>query len=292
MGNSLFAEAKFILFNYIASTRACQRKGLLPMKEILKKLHVNIPFVMLYESYLPRFIQMRINPEIGFDAVALDQYDLEQSRRVASELHGQDLSINLHGPFMDLSPGSPDPSIRKLTRQRFDRMIRLAAIYKAERVIFHAGYERRRYGYMQEQWAETAGETFLGLWRGLEQEGSILILENVFEEGPEDLLPLLGALKTAGFCLDTGHQAAFSSTPQDRWIETLWPYLRQLHLHDNRGEKDEHLAMGQGEIDFQSLFKDLRLKMEKPPAITLEPHRESDLWPSVEYLEKVWPWES
>jgi sugar phosphate isomerase/epimerase len=262
------------------------------MKEILKKIHVNVPFVMLYQSYLPRFIRMRINPEIGFDAAALDQYGLEESRGVASELRAQNLSINLHAPYMDLSPGSPDPSVMAVTARRFDRMIRLAAIYKPERVIFHAGYDRRRYGYMQELWTEKAFKTWSRVANPLKDLGSILILENVFEDDPEDLLPLLGALKTAGFCLDTGHQAAFSSTPQDRWIETLWPYLRQLHLHDNRGEKDEHLAMGQGEIDFQSLFKNLRLKMEKPPAITLEPHRESDLWPSVEYLEKVWPWES
>jgi hypothetical protein len=24
--------------------------------------------------------------------------------------------------------------------------------------------------------------------------------------------------------------------------------------------------------------------------ITLEPHREEDLWPSLEYLAKLWPW--
>jgi endonuclease IV len=179
MGNTPFAGEKSLLSNYIPSTKQCQRRGLCLMKEIFKKIHVNIPFVMLYESCLPRFIRMGINPEIGFDAAALDQYNFEESRRVAADLHAQNLSINLHGPFMDLSPGSPDPSIRALTRERFDRMIRLAALYKAERVIFHAGYDGRRYGYMQELWTETAGETWSRVAKGLEHVGSILILENV-----------------------------------------------------------------------------------------------------------------
>jgi sugar phosphate isomerase/epimerase len=171
-------------------------------------------------------------------------------------------------------------------------MIELASLYKAKRVIFHAGYDKRRYGTMREFWVEKAVETWSSLAKSLEDAGSILILENVYEDGPEDFLPLFNALKNSGFCLDTGHQAAFGSTPLDRWVDTLWPYLRQLHLHDNRGENDEHLPMGQGEIDFQTLFKKLILKMKSPPAVTLEPHRESDLWPSLQYLEKVWPWES
>jgi sugar phosphate isomerase/epimerase len=291
MDDTLLAAGRNPFIQLYSKHKIVSMEVLLPMKEIFKKIHVNIPFVMLYESYLPRFIQMRINPEIGFDAVALDRYSLKESRRVAAELHDQDLSINLHGPFMDLSPGSPDPSIRTLTRQRFDRMVGLASLFKAKRVIFHAGYDRRRYGYMKELWVENAVETWAPLAKSLEEAGSNLILENVYEEDPEDFLPLFDALETASFCLDTGHQAAFSSTPLDRWVETLWPYLGQLHLHDNRGENDEHLAMGQGKIDFETLFKKLKLKMKSPPAVTLEPHRESDLWPSVEYLEKLWPWE-
>jgi sugar phosphate isomerase/epimerase len=143
---------------------------------------------------------------------------------------------------------------------------------------------------MQSLWVETAVETFSPLAVRLADMGASLILENVYEDRPEDLLPLLDAVDGAGFCLDTGHQSAFSRTPLERWVETLSPCLRQLHLHDNRRDKDEHLAMGQGEIDFESLFRALFRKMETPPAITLEPHREEDLWPSVEYLEKVWPW--
>jgi len=263
------------------------------MREILSKIYVNVPFAMLSRTYLARFIGMRMNPEIGIDAAALLQYRIEDYHRVAGELHEEGLHVNLHAPFMDLSPGSPDPSVLALTRERFDRVRVLAAIFGAKRVIFHAGYDRRRYGFMRQSWVEKALETWSTLARAFRKTGTIMLLENVYEHSPEDLVELFKALQNegVGFCLDTGHQAAFSGASLDRWVHVLGPYLRQLHLHDNRGEEDEHLALGEGNIDFESLLKTLKATIANPPVLTLEPHKENDLWPSIEYLERNWPWE-
>ena len=48
--------------------------------------------------------------------------------------------------------------------------------------------------------------------------------------------------------------------------------------------------LGKGAINFAILFDYLKAERKEPPVITLEPHKEEDLWPSVEYLEKIWPW--
>ena len=261
---------------------------------ILGKIFVNVPFSMLSESYLSRFITMRVNPEIGIDAAALDRYPLKEYLRVANSLKGEGLKVNLHAPFMDLAPGSPDSSILALTRARFERMVELGTTFEAKGVIFHAGYDRKRYGFMKESWVTTAVETWLPLAKVFRKTGAILLLENVYEHSPEELLGLFEALKSeeVGFCLDTGHQAAFSRSPLVRWVQVLGPFVRQLHLHDNRGEDDEHLALGQGSIDFRSLFRILESTLREPPGLTLEPHKENDLWPSIEYLEKSWSWEA
>jgi len=73
-------------------------------------------------------------------------------------------------------------------------------------------------------------------------------------------------------------------------VDSLAPYLGELHLHDNCGKQDEHLAMGKGNIDFQRIFKHLKDRRKDLPTITLEPHKEEDLWLSLEYLEKIWAW--
>ena len=47
------------------------------MSQILHEIQVNIPFTMLYESYLPQFLEYGINPEIGFDAAAFDRFSMK-----------------------------------------------------------------------------------------------------------------------------------------------------------------------------------------------------------------------
>jgi hypothetical protein len=53
---------------------------------------------------------------------------------------------------------------------------------------------------------------------------------------------------------------------------------------------DSHLAMGRGSVAFRDLFDYLRKNETRRPLITLEPHVDKDLWPSLEFLEKNWPW--
>ena len=43
-------------------------------------------------------------------------------------------------------------------------------------------------------------------------------------------------------------------------------------------------------IDFKLLFAYLISNDLPRPIITLEPHQEEDLWPSLNYLATVWPW--
>jgi endonuclease IV len=55
-------------------------------------------------------------------------------------------------------------------------------------------------------------------------------------------------------------------------------------------EKDDHLPMGSGTIDFRPLFNYMKLNRKSSPIITLEPHCEADMWLSLAYLSKVCPW--
>ena len=262
------------------------------MNSLIEKVHINIPFTMLQEGYLEKFIQQGLNPEIGFDASALDRFSASDFRKTAKRVHDAGLPITLHAPFVDLSPGSPDPHIRSVTRMRFEQILGLVKEFKPRTVVCHAGYDEKRYWYFRDPWIENSVAMWSWLGQSLRAEGALLMLENVYEHGPDDIRVLFEKLenKGVGFCLDTGHQAVFGNVSLDKWVNALGPYLGQLHLHDNSGAKDDHLAMGMGTIDFQTLFRNLKAIKKDPPIMTLEPHREEDFLPSIEYLEKVWPW--
>ncbi len=261
-------------------------------QNIKRKVQVNIPFKMLYDTYLDRFLEYALNPEIGIDAAVLDRFDFADFKRIGKILHDHSLSVTLHGPFIDLSAGSTDPAVRALTRNRFEQLLKLVPVFKPKTVVCHAGYDWKRYGYFKAQWIENCLETWSWLANGLNEMGAGLMLENVYEKDPQDIRVLLDRLKNlnVGFCLDCGHLSAFGNSDLKGWLQSLGPYIRQLHLHDNNGSNDEHLAMGLGTIDFKLLFNYFKLNYISPPMITLEPHREEDLWPSLEYLAGLWPW--
>lgn len=74
-----------------------------------------------------------------------------------------------------------------------------------------------------------------------------------------------------GVCLDTGHYNLYDSD-LDRAIEILGRHLKVLHIHDNHGEKDEHILPYSGTIkwaNFSNILK--RIKYEGTLNLELSP---------------------
>ena len=213
------------------------------MHDIRRKVQVNIPFKFLFDTHLDRFLEHKLNPEIGIDAAALERFTFADFKRIGKILDDHALSVTLHGPFIDLSAGSTDPAVRTLTRNRFEQLLKLVPVFRPKTVVCHAGYDWRRYGYFKSHWLENCLETWSWLANSLGQHGVRLMLENVYEEDPEDIRVILDRLKNpnVGFCLDCGHLSAFGNAELEVWLESLGSYIGQLHLHDNHGSNDEHL---------------------------------------------------
>jgi len=92
--------------------------------------------------------------------------------------------------------------------------------------------------------------------------GIRILLENLQNEitTPEHLLEILnvGHFDRVGICLDVGH--AYLANPEnnigiDAAFELLKPRIAELHLHDNHGQKDDHLWPGTAAIDWTHVAK-------------------------------------
>ena len=263
-----------------------------PIRKLLHQVQINIPFTMLYDTYLDRFLEYRLNPEIGIDAEALERFDLSDYQGIAETLHDHHLTVTLHGPFIDLAAGSTDPAVKAVSRNRFEQLLELVPIFRPAAIVCHAGYDWKRYSYFRDEWMKNSRETWSWLADRLLAQGSRLMLENVYETDSRDMGDILQLLKSrnVGFCLDAGHLIAFGRGDLKQWLADLGTYIGQLHLHDNHGSDDEHIALGKGKIDFKLLFTYLISHNLPRPIITLEPHEEAALWPSLDYLATLWPW--
>lgn len=256
-------------------------------RKTLDAVQVNIPYRMLVESYLDIFVTNRINLEIGLDADALENFTRSDFESTAAALSAYGPRITLHGPFIDLSAGSKDPRIRKVTRHRLGQVLDLIPIFKPITLVCHAGYDAKRYSFFKEEWLRNSLDTWSWFARELNALGVRLMLENVYEKDPLDLLVLLESLESenVGLCLDIGHLWSFGQSTPDMWLDTLGRFIGQFHLHDNDRTFDQHMGMGFGSIDFTPVWRYMRSRKQDPPVVTLEPHEKEDLLHSLAYLE-------
>ena len=262
------------------------------MSNLRGLVQVSTTFTLLREGQLDHFTRHGLNPEIGIDAGAIERYSPGDFADVADALQRHGLTVTLHAPFVDLSAGSTDPAIRAVTRRRFEELLELVPVFRPRTVVAHAGYDWQRYEYFRKTWLDHCTGFWSEMADRLNRAGCRLMLENVYEHGPGEILELFERLRGhgVGLCLDCGHLTAFGRAPLQEWLQVLGGFSGQLHLHDNGGEKDDHLAMGQGRIDFRPLFAYLEAHRSQPPVVTMEVHRPEDIWPSLEYLQTLWPW--
>jgi sugar phosphate isomerase/epimerase len=256
-------------------------------EDIIRRIQICVPFRLLKEKYLPMVLEKRINPEIGIDGGIIDTHSKKDFLEMASILQQEDLSITLHGPFYDLVPGGMDKKILKASRERLREAFDIIPLFEPLSIICHTGYDRKRYHEVEDEWLDTALETWAPLVKDLHGTRTTLMLENVYEKTPRLLLRLLSGLNTekAGFCFDAGHMNVFSETNMKGWLTALGPFLKEVHLHDNDGTSDDHLAIGQGKIDFEHLFEYME-ENHLRPIMTLEAHKEKGVWESLEVLSR------
>lgn len=261
--------------------------------EALKsRVQVNIPFPYLWRGYLELFLDLGLNPEIGLDHYSLGRYAPAVFRRAARTFHQAGRRITLHAPFQDLLPGALDDQILAASRRRLRQAWRYLPVFRPRSIVCHLGYEARFYGGDTPKWLARAAATWKELAARAAAHGVMVMLENVYETEPELHLEIVRRVDAANLrvCLDVGHLFAFGGGDWLRWLETLAPVIGQLHLHDNHGAADEHLALGDGSIPLSEILQFLADRQPRP-LITLEPHQEGSLQPSLDFLAQIWPWE-
>ena len=259
---------------------------------LTSRVQVNIPFPYLMRGYLERFLELGLNPEIGLDAYSLGRYAPAVFRRAARAFQQAGRRLTLHGPFQDLLPGALDDAILAASRRRLRQACRYLPVFKPVSLVCHLGYEARFYGGDTPKWLDRSVATWKEMAARAAVHGVTVMLENVYETEPELFLTLVRRVGAANLqvCLDVGHLYAFGGGDWSRWLNTLAPVVGQLHLHDNHGNADAHLALGAGIIPLPEILR-FFAEHRSQPLITLEPHQEGSLQPSLDFLAQIWPWE-
>lgn len=254
-------------------------------------LFVNLPlsFAANEPRYIDMLIEQGVSPELGMDTYAVQDLDIHWHTKTAARFAEAGLSCGIHLPFFDLAPGSLNDHILNATRTTLLRALEFSQVYEPTHFVGHPDYEVGQHELYYEEWLSRSFDT----WSLLLREGNTdtpFFLENTFETAPKplvDLVQLLPADRVA-HCFDVGHWHSFANGAQRNnlleWLDAFSSRLGHLHLHDNDGSGDQHLALGEGTIPLFDLFDYIQAN-ELTPTATLEPHTEVAFPKSMEFLE-------
>jgi sugar phosphate isomerase/epimerase len=246
-------------------------------------VHVHVPYPGVGD-YLDAIKQNRLNLELYFPSSCLDSLKPGDIAALKSDLDHHP-SLSIHAPFMDLSPGAVDARVKAVTMDRFSQVLEIAGILSPKVVVFHSGYEKWKYAHRVDLWLEESLTTWQPLIAEAARLGTKIAIENIFEDEPSNLLALMEVLhsESFGLCFDTGHCNLFSKVPLTEWLGKLTPYIFELHLHDNDRTSDQHLPIGDGTFDFETLFSSLD---RRERVYTIEAHSPEKVLRSMARLKE------
>jgi sugar phosphate isomerase/epimerase len=252
---------------------------------VSKRVFAHVPYPRL-QSELPYILERRLNPEIFFSADALDAVVPVELAAAAGVLKDAGLCCTIHAPFMDLNPGSLERLLRDATMQRFGQVLDAAEILRPEVMVFHPGFDRWRYGEAVDIWLELSAAAWRRVLDRARGIGTLIAVENIFEEEPSTLKALFEAVDDPIFrhCFDVGHWNLFKKVSMTEWFEALGGRIAEVHIHDNGGTRDDHAPPGEGAIDFPQFFS-LMERYAPAAAYTIEAHNKPHLESSLAALK-------
>ncbi|XJZ27767.1 sugar phosphate isomerase/epimerase family protein [Bacillota bacterium Lsc_1132] len=228
---------------------------------------------------------------MGADKVEMlmdgDQWD-EMERQFADfapKLKALPVGYTVHPPAWDTNLTSENKAIREASFIEYQKAIEFAAMIGAGHVVIHPGFCFSPV-FNKELAQERAMEYVQRLCEVAKPLNVKLVIENVGYNGSslftqEEFTRFLDSFDdTVGYLIDVGH-AHLNQWDIPKLIRETKGRLLALHLHDNNGEADEHLPIGEGIIQWEEIFSAMQevsdkcqLILEYAPNTSLEKLRE------------------
>jgi sugar phosphate isomerase/epimerase len=166
----------------------------------------------------------------------------------------------------------PEKARRIDSMDEIKRALEAAEHIPLQNLVVHLGEREDGWSQRTIEFAQTALEHLGAFARPL---GVKVLVENLTNQAttPEHLMTILdlGHLDNVGICIDLGHAHMTVGIPEA--IQVLGKRAVSLHVHDNHGMKDEHLWLGDGNIDWAATVQMLNA-LPNPPAAVLEVGKE------------------
>ena len=202
-------------------------------------------------------------------------------------LESFNLKYSIHAPFMDINIAALQEKSRINSIEQIKDSIDLANKINAEAVVVHPGLASFLVNkYFLDDVYKTANESIKEIGEYSDNLGVLTTIENMptFEamiyKNIEQLDELLNSLDM-GMTLDIGHANHVGYSPEGMIFDSI----KHIHAHDNFGDEDSHLALGEGSIDLKGIINTLE-KKNYDGIYIIEVNDYDSIKKSYEYIKK------
>jgi sugar phosphate isomerase/epimerase len=222
--------------------------------------------------------------------------------RIRSVVKQHSLRLAIHARHRGISFGAHDAALRQRFVEELQATVRFAATLGGDVVVAHVGEVVAPSNHpsiseqtLRQEAFQFALDSFARCAPVAADSGVRICVENVQLRATEvitsftDHLRLVDTIGHAAVvcALDTGH--AHVNGGIQSCIQAFGSRLQHIHLHDNHGDKDEHLEVGKGAIQFAEFshflqqFRDLISLETRSPT---DPH--GAVLRSRDDIERLW----
>lgn len=199
----------------------------------------------------------------------------QQQKQIISELQRHNLGLVCHLPTF-VATADLTPAIRRASVQEMHDSLEIAASLGAKKVVLHPSMVTGMGLYVMEKVGAYFLEFLSRMVNAAKTFDITICLENMMPGNILGVEPLFfeeifTEFPSLMLTLDTGHANINDkeSTRLNAFIAGHGNRLGHVHISDNGGLRDEHLAVGQGSIDFV-LFIDALVATGYDETMTLE----------------------
>jgi sugar phosphate isomerase/epimerase len=184
----------------------------------------------------------------------LTSENIAEARQIAETTN---LTITIHLPYSDLNLASMNQPIWEETVRQMKACLSLASDFSRLAVV-HPGHLSPLGVHMPDAaWAQN----ILGIQQICDHASNLgmrIAVENMVNmpallgRRPEEIMGILETVdrENVGFILDVGH--ANTNGNVEKFLE-LKDKVIHAHIHDNHGQKDEHLPVGNGTVPWKKV---------------------------------------
>lgn len=196
----------------------------------------------------------------GWEVSADGNYKLDNPaclKKIEEVIASTNLGISVHAPFGDLNLATPNDPIWRESIRQICTCITHASRF-TNRITIHPGYLSPVGKLMPQKVWNLQKEALRQIGECAAEHSAIACLENMIGvkeflcQLPEELMGMTEGIEGIGMTFDFGHANTLGK------VDSFLPYVKKashIHIHDNHGMSDEHLALGDGNINWNRVGK-------------------------------------